>query len=299
MGSSLFLSSLANATLEGLVDEAVITRSARRALIPLFRAGLFDDVKGIEWSSLDAGDIGSAEHRRVRDEAALQSFVLLKNNAKAALPLAAGKHIAVLGPQSSGTGLFSDYFGDDVCWSPHPHYQSDTGCATTIATAIAHTNAGGTTTNATGVSISGKNASGIPAALTLARAADVVVLALGIDKTIEHEGADRGNISLPGLQEAFALQVIAIGKPVVLVLTNGGPLAIDNLVDKADAIVEAFNPAFGAPMLAEALFGANRWGKLPYVYLNPQQRCPPPPALIVVAGWATRCALCLLFVVRA
>ena len=43
------------------------------------------------------------------------------------------------------------------------------------------------------------------------------------------------------------------------------PLAIDPLVEPAHAIVEAFNPGFGARQLAESLFGkANRWGKLPY-----------------------------------
>ena len=44
-------------------------------------------------------------------------------------------------------------------------------------------------------------------------------------------------------------KVIALGIPVVLVLTNGGPLAIDQLIAGADAIVEAFNPGFGTPML--------------------------------------------------
>ena len=61
----------------------------------------------------------------------------------------------------------------------------------------------------------------------------------GIDKSVKHKGVDRRSIGLPGLQEAFALQVLALGKPTVLVLTNGGPLAIDNLVDKPGAIVEA------------------------------------------------------------
>ena len=45
---------------------------------------------------------------------------------------------------------------------------------------------------------------------------------IGIDKTIEHEGVDRRDLALPGLQESFALQVLALGKPTVLVLTNGG-----------------------------------------------------------------------------
>lgn len=134
--------------------------------------------------------------------------------------------------------LVADYFGDDVCYSEHAHYQSDTSCITTIAAAIAQANAGGTTTNATGVDMNSKNASRIDAALALAQAADVVVLALGMDKSVEHEGVDRRDLSLPGLQETFALKILALNKPVVLVLTNGGPLAIDNLVEGADAIVE-------------------------------------------------------------
>ena len=51
------------------------------------------------------------------------------------------------------------------------------------------------------------NASGIAGALRLARAANVVVLALGIDKTVEHEGIDRPNIELPGLQVLAAHNV--------------------------------------------------------------------------------------------
>lgn len=108
--------------------------------------------------------------------------------------------------------------------------------------------------------MTGTNSSGIEAALKLAKMADVVVLALGIDKTVEHEGIDRKSIELPGLQASFAKAVFALGKATVLVLTNGGPLAIDDLIDGADAIVEAFNPAFGAKQLAEALFGVtNSW----------------------------------------
>ena len=58
----------------------------------------------------------------------------------------------------------------------------------------------------------------------------------------EHEGIDRTNITLPGLQEKFALAVFDIGKPTVIVLVNGGVVAIDNLIAPASAIVEAFYP---------------------------------------------------------
>lgn len=114
---------------------------------------------------------------------------------------------------------------------------------------------------------------GIAAALELAKSADVVILALGADRMqVEHEALDRSDTALPGIQEDFALQVLALNKPTVLVLTNGGPMAIDKLMSRAAgqtasyAIVEAFNPGtLGARALGQTLFGLeNRWGKLPY-----------------------------------
>merc|ERR1712117_955742 len=92
---------------------------------------------------------------------------------------------------------------------------------------------------------------------------------LGIDKPSEHEGIDRTDIALPGLQEYFARAILALDKPTVLVLTNGGALGIDELLERRSAlpyaIVEAFNPSVsGARGLAANLFGLeNRWGKLP------------------------------------
>ena len=162
------------------------------------------------------------------------------------------------------------YYGDDICPGSKggKHPAKEMGCVPTIAAAITAANVGGTTTDATGVSMTGgpKDPATMVYALGVAKAADVVVLALGIDKWVEHEGVDRKDIKLPGMQSELAKAVFKLGKPVVLVLTNGGPIAIDDLIDGADAIVEAFNPAFGAPMLAKMLFGAeNRWGKLPYV----------------------------------
>jgi len=52
---------------------------------------------------------------------------------------------------------------------------------------------------------------------------------LGISANIECEGHDRTNTTLPGMQEELALQLIALGKPTVIVLLNGGILSIDKL----------------------------------------------------------------------
>jgi hypothetical protein len=72
-------------------------------------------------------------------------------------------------------------------------------------------------------------------------------------------------VLLHAQQEEFAHQVLALGKPTVLVLVNGGIISINTLVKPMAAIVEAFNPALrGAEALFLSLFGeANRWGRLP------------------------------------
>ena len=64
------------------------------------------------------------------------------------------------------------------------------------------------------------------------------VRCVGIGNQQEHEGIDRHDTLLPGLQESFAQQVLALGKPTTVVLINGGIVSIDSLVDKAHAIVE-------------------------------------------------------------
>jgi len=124
---------------------------------------------------------------------------------------------------------------------------------------------GGTTLTQAGVDVNSQRMSGIQPALDAVTQSDIVVLVLGIDNSIEHEGIDRTSITLPGLQESFATKVLAIGKPTLLVLVNGGIVSIDNLVSGPQAIVEAFYPSVpGARALAETLFGKhNRWGKLP------------------------------------
>ena len=228
--------------------DAALTRSLRQ----LFGVGLFDQpsAAGTDWTqTVTKEDINSAEHRRVRDDAALQAIVLLQNDpvatlggaAQAAggsgdgaaplLPLAGGAHrIAVVGPQSDArTGLLSDYASEEPCFG------GGDACIVSITDALRTGNTDGqggppkAVTQAQGVSVSGLERGGIAAALDVARAADVVVLALGIDKSVEGEGTDRPEITLPGLQSEFAEKVLALGKPTVLVLTNGGALAIDAL----------------------------------------------------------------------
>ncbi len=68
--------------------------------------------------------------------------------------------------------------------------------------------------------------SGFEEAIQNAKEADVAILFLGIDGTIEYESEDRVNITLPGVQDQLAQAIFATGTPTVVVLINGGALAI-------------------------------------------------------------------------
>ena len=277
MGTNIWTDSLDKTIDAGLTTEAVVTAALRRTQRQLFVAGRYDPPASNGWSSIGPEAVNASAHRAVQYEAALQSLVLLRNNALPGsqergaaplLPLTAGTKVAVLGPQGvTRQGLLSDYYGDDVCWTGLLcQGKACFDCIPTIAEGIARFNAGGSTTSAAGVGVTSTSTAGISAALALGKEADVVVLALGNDKSVEHEGHDRSDTALPGIQSDFAKQVLALGKPTVLVLTNGGQIAFDELMDGPAAIIEAFNPSIaGAQALGATIFGTeNRWGKLPY-----------------------------------
>ena len=167
----------------------------------------------------------------------------------------------MVGPKGDArTGLLSDYASEETC------YGGTDSCMYSIFQSISLENGDASLTSySEGVELNSAKMSGIPAAIKLVKEADIVVLALGTDKTIEHEGVDRKEITLPGLQGMFAKLVLKENKPTVLVLTNGGQVAFDNLIQEPQAIVEAFSPcSLGAKALGALLFGReNRWGRLP------------------------------------
>jgi beta-glucosidase len=98
----------------------------------------------------------------------------------------------------------------------------------------------------------------IPAAVAMARKADIAILGLGEKQGISGEGFDRSDLNLPGNQEQLLEAVAATGKPVVLVLQNGRPLTITWAAKHIPAILEAWYPGeFGGRAIAETLFGEN------------------------------------------
>jgi len=100
-------------------------------------------------------------------------------------------------------------------------------------------------------------------ALAAVSDADAIVLALGTDQTLAHEGVDLSDIALPAVQQTFAAAVFAAAgsKPVIVVFIGSFPTSFDTVIGPASAIVLAYTPALGTPQIAAALFGVNRWGR--------------------------------------
>lgn len=124
-------------------------------------------------------------------------------------------------------------------------------------------------------------------AVELAKKADIVILALGLNERLEgeemrikvegFERGDRTKLDLPKTQENLMKAIAATGKPVVLVLVNGGALAINWAAGHLPAIVSAGYPGQqGGNAVADVLFGDyNPAGRLPITYYKSIDQLPP------------------------
>jgi beta-glucosidase len=105
----------------------------------------------------------------------------------------------------------------------------------------------------------------IAEAVELAAQADVVIAAVGESRGMSHESSSRVSLDLPGSQLALLKALKATGKPLVVVLMNGRPLAIGWEKDNADALLETwYTGTEGGNAIADVLFGDhNPSAKLP------------------------------------
>ena len=102
-------------------------------------------------------------------------------------------------------------------------------------------------------------------ATAAAQAADLVVAVVGEPAFMSGEGASRGTLTMPGIQQDLVEAAASTGKPLVVVLLNGRPLEINWIAEHAAAILEAWLPGVeGGNAIADVLFGdVNPGGKLP------------------------------------
>ena len=255
-----------------LVSEETITESVERLIELRLRLGTLPE-RGSKYDDIPYEKVECKEHIELALEATKRSMVLLKNDGILPLKKDAIKTIGVIGPNSNSRmalvgnyeGISSEYItvlegiqryvGDDIrvfhsdgtpLWKDRMHVLSE--ARDTFAEAMA-----------------------------VAEHSDVVVMAMGLDSTIEGEEGDAGNefgsgdkkgLKLPGLQQELVEKITAIGKPVILLVLAGSAMDLTWANDNVNAIIHCWYPgARGGKAIAQVLFGEDTpSGKLPLTF---------------------------------
>ena len=256
--SGLYMKYLPQLVRSGVIPMSRVDASVRRVLEAKYKLGLFQNPYRYDNPQRYRKVVLSPEHRALARKAARESMVLLRN-VNHTLPLSPHSRIAVIGPLAEArTAMLGNMSAEG---EPQDVVTVLQGIRKAVSNAAQ-------VSYALGVSVSGKDVSGIPAAVHAAEGADIAVLVLGEDQHLIGEGHSRSHIGLPGKQLALAKAIVATGKPVVVVLINGRPLAIPWLATHVDAILDAWVPGDEAgPAVADLLFGAyDPSGKLPMTF---------------------------------
>jgi beta-glucosidase len=250
---------------QGAISRKVLDEAVRRVLTVKFQKGLFDrpftDETRCPAAFLQPDALALAR------TAAAKSCVLLKNE-KQVLPLSPlTRKIALIGPMAENTqelvGPWHSraHANDLISLAEAIREQAGSNFELTVARGCVLVEPGVIKVPrdiTTYLPLPGgpTTAKEIADAVELAKAADVVLLAVGEPLDWSGEDASRSELDLPGMQPQLFDAVAATGKPVVVVLFNGHPLAIPQIQQKAAAILEAWFPGTqGARGVADILFG--------------------------------------------
>jgi len=255
MQGSVFMNHLADLVKSQKVSEETINSAVKRILVAKYKLGLFDDPYKYCNKKREEEEIMRHEYLDFARDFAAKSCVLLKNSNNT-LPINSGsKTIAVIGPLADSK---SDMLG---FWSAAGKAEN---CVTLLEGVKNKVKGSVNLLSAKGCNVNDNNTSEIKQAVSVARKADFVILALGESRDMSGEAASRTDISLPGVQLELARAIIATGKPVAVVLFNGRPLSIPELDSIAPAILESWIGGTEAGNgIADVLFGdINPSGKL-------------------------------------
>jgi beta-glucosidase len=260
MESGLFQRHLSELVRAGAVPESVLDEAVRRVLRVKFALGLFDRPYAPEPSAGAQPKLDPA-HLELARIIAERSFVLLKNekvSGSALLPVSSKvKTVALVGPLADDA---SNMLGS---WPG----KGDPKNAITLKAALEQRmlQSGGRLLYAKGTEINIANDAGFEEAVKAASQADLVIAALGEDApSMTAEAASRAHLDLPGNQQQLLERIAATGKPVLLIIFSGRPLALTWAAAHVPAMVQAWYPGVQAgPALVRTLFGdTNFSGKL-------------------------------------
>lgn len=249
MESNLYHAYLADVVKNGKVSQVQLDEAVRRVLRVKVALGLFE--KPYTDESREIHGALPAERLEAARTAAERSFVLLKNEAAGArpvLPLAKNLNtVALIGPLADDPG---NMLGS---WAARGRPED----VVTLKAALTQRLGADHVKYAKGADIQTASDAQIEEALTAARSADAVLIALGENAgEMTAEAASRAHLDLPGRQEELLEKVAATGKPMALLLFSGRPLTLPWAYAHVPAVLAAWFPGVQAgPALVRVLFG--------------------------------------------
>ncbi|WP_370980910.1 glycoside hydrolase family 3 C-terminal domain-containing protein [Agaribacterium sp. ZY112] len=250
-----------------LINEELIDSRLKELMLIRFRLGFFDPIEANPFNDVHIEQVNSPEHIALAREVATKSIVLLKNDNNT-LPLSKDIKVPyVTGPfASSSDVLMANYYGIS-------------GNMVTILEGIANKLSMSSSLNyRMGALPFHENLNPLNWAPMVAKTADATIAVVGISADMEGEevdaiaSADKGDrvsLSLPANQVDY-IKTIAKNKkgPLILVVASGSPVALGELHDLADAVLQVWYPGEqGGNAVADIIFGdANPSGHLPLTF---------------------------------
>jgi len=269
-----FLTTLKKSLKEGKGTQQQIDNACRLVLEAKYKLGLFDNPYKYLDEKRAVAEIFTDANRKTEREIAADCFVLLKNQNNI-LPLKKGGTIALIGPLADNkenmTGTWSVAANFDKSISVLQGLKDVAGDNVKILYAKgSNLDADPAFEERAGMFGKSLHRDNRPAseiiqeALNIASQADIIVAALGESAEMTGESSSRSNIEIPQAQKDLLQILLKTGKPVVLVLFTGRPLAIKWENDNVPAILNVwFGGSEAGHAIADVLFGdVNPSGKL-------------------------------------
>lgn len=262
---------------DGLVTEEEIDRSVRKLFEIRLALGMFDST---EYDSLPYSAVDGKEHNAVSLEAAQKSMVLLKNDNVLPIKKEKGKVVGVIGPAADNReALKGNYYGTSSHYTTY--LQGIQAACDEAEMTVLYSE--GCDYSKDRTECLAQPYDRISEAVITAENSDIVILCVGLNEHLEGEEGDTGNeyasgdkesLLLPESQQKLIKAVLDTGKPVVVVLSAGSSVNIND--DRADALICTWYAGpHGGKALADIIFGEiSPSGKLPVTFYKDTEKLP-------------------------
>ena len=227
MAGDLFNDNVPELIKQGKLTEEQIDESLVRMLAAKIMLGIFEQ----PYVDEDGEDcILCPEFLKASREAARECIVLLENRNET-LPLKKEQKIALIGPLADDPkNILGPWIPANDKESVKLLLDNSTGIFTGLK------NAGACVECAPGCAITGEDESKIPEAVELAKRCDVAVLVLGEGRDMSGEAKSRAFIRIPDIQQKLLNAVLETGTPVVLLISAGRPIIVEEFKDRVAAL---------------------------------------------------------------